>query len=201
MRLEQTPMLQQKPDNTLTIMQAFEIWGRVRYHGREMNNAIQELRALLHNSGVKCGWINQWLGRLSVKRYCTILLLTCTTLSASAAVPMPPKPKPILQSPRAATVQVNAVMVRGVKRAQALPFALPLPNSKLDWDYDPGWVMFTDFTVWESQDLKTWTVIGTVTAPLGIATATEFNLGYSIYNSPKAKAFWRVSAAWKAGML
>lgn len=201
MRLEQSPMLQQKADHTLTIMQAFEIWNRVRYHGREMNNAIQELRALLHNNGVKCGWINQWLGRLSVKKYCAVLFLACFTLSASAAdkPPMPPKPKPVLQSPRSGARQVNAVMVRGVKRVMAL--ALPLPSSKLDWDYDPGWVMFTNFTVWESQDLKTWTVIGTVTAPLGIATATEFNLGYSIYSAPKAKAFWKVSAAWKEGML
>lgn len=200
MRLEQ--QLQQKPDNTLTIMQAFEIWGRVRYHGREMNSAIQELRALLHDNGVRCGWINQWLGRLSIRKYCTVLLLGCISLtgvSASVKPPMPPKPKPMLQSPRAETVQVNAVMVRGVKRVMAL--ALPLPSSKLDWDYDPGWVMFTNFTVWESQDLKTWTVIGTVTAPLGIATATEFSLGYSIYNAPKPKAFWKVSAAWKEGML
>lgn len=197
-RMKLTQEIEQRADNTLTIMQAFEIWGRVRYHGREMNKAIQELRALLHNSGIKCGWINQWLGRLSVKRYCAVLLLACVTLSASAAVPMPSKPKPVLKSPRHASVQVNAVMVRGVKRVLAQPFALPLPSSKLDWDHVTP--LLVNFTVWESQDLKTWTVIGTVTAPLGIATATEFNLGYSIYAAPANHAFWKVSAAWKAGV-
>lgn len=196
-RMKLTQELEQRADNTLTIMQAFEIWNRIRYHGREMNNAIQELRLFLIANGMRNG--SGWLNRLRVRKYVSILLLACVTLSASAAVPMPPKSKPMLQSPRSGSRQVNAVMVRGVKRVMAL--ALPLPHSKLDWDYDPGWVMFTNFTVWESQDLKTWTVIGTVTAPLGIATATEFSLGYSIYNAPKAKAFWRVSSAWKPGML
>lgn len=126
-----------------------------------------------------------------------ILLVILVGKSILASVPLPRKLNPVLKSPRHASVQVNAVMVRGSRARSVLPLALPLPNSKLVWDYDPAQVASVNFTIWESQDLRTWRVIGTVTAPVGTATATEFDLGFSVFQTAKPSAFWRVSAAWK----
>lgn len=126
--------------------------------------------------------------------FIVILLIVLSVLSSDGAPPMPPRQKMIakrvLQSPRESGVQVNAPMVR----AEAVTL---LPNSKLVWDYDPAQITSVNFTVWESQDLRTWRVIGTVTAPVGTATATEFDLGFSVFQTAKPYAFWRVSVAWK----
>lgn len=123
-----------------------------------------------------------------------ILLLLPVAVKAASA-PLPRKPNQVLQSPRHASVQVNAVMVRG--KPLKLPLALPLPNSKLVWLANSSEDLIVNYTIWESQDLQTWRVIGTVTAPVGVAAATEFDLGYSTYQTTKPHAFWKVSAAWK----
>lgn len=124
-----------------------------------------------------------------------ILLVILAGKSILASVPLPRKPNPVLKSPRHASVQVNAVMVRG--KPLKLPLALPLPNSKLVWVANSSQDLIVNYTVWESQDLRTWRVIGTVTAPVGTATATEFDLGFSVFQTTKPYAFWRVSVAWK----
>lgn len=92
----------------------------------------------------------------------------------------------------------NPFPVAGIEAHFGFKISIPpLPNSKLVWDYDPAQVASVNFTVWESQDLRTWRVIGTVTAPVGTATATEFDLGFSVFQTTKPYAFWRVSVAWK----
>lgn len=186
-----------------------ELWKEMRYHRHMANEKRSEIMRFCSSRGVHVG-----LRKLKV--ISILFLASCSCLAVEVGpqwhnqkppeglvLPsrprMPRKPNPVLKSPRHASVQVNAVMVRGVKRV-LLPFALPLPNSKLAWDYDLYDAKWHNFTVWESQDLRTWRIIGTVTAPLGVATVTEFDLGYSIYNAPKPKAFWKVSAAWKEGL-
>lgn len=125
-----------------------------------------------------------------------LILLLAPVAVKAASVPLPRKPNPVLKSPRHASVQVNEVMVLGVKPLK-LPLALPLPNSKLVWVANSSQDLIVNYTVWESQDLRTWRVIGTVTAPVGTATATEFDLGFSVFQTTKPFAFWRVSVAWK----
>lgn len=126
-----------------------------------------------------------------------ILLVILAGKSLLASVPTPRNPNPVLKSPRHASVQVNAVMVRGGIARAVLPLALPLPNTKLVWLSHSSQDLIVNYTVWESQDLRTWRIIGTVTAPVGTATATEFDLGFSVFQTTKPHAFWKVSSAWK----
>lgn len=153
--------------------------------------------AQMRQLSYRVGWGITWRMVLAMLVAALIFGFLRVTLSAASFPPMPPRQKMIakrvLQSPRESGVQVNAPMIR----AEAVTL---LPNSKLVWVANSSQDLIVNYTVWESQDLRTWRVIGTVTAPVGTATATEFDLGFSVFQTTKPSAFWRVSVAWKVGV-